>query len=99
MTKKKKLKFLDFRSPDGRPWRVEVTNPGSSNALVLFRHPDATTHLDRYAWYLANPGVARNVTSRLDPSDVLEVLTPRDLQRLFRTSFGVGENREAHRQI
>ena len=97
MTKQKKLKFLDFRSPDGRPWRVEVTNPGSSNALVLFRHPDATTHLDRYAWYIARGPEARNVTGRLDPSAVLSVLSERDLQRLFRSSYGVGENRETHR--
>ena len=97
MTTQKKLKFLDFRSPDGRPWRVEVTNPGSSNALVLFRHPDATTHLDRYAWYITRGPEARNVTGRLDPSAVLAALGERDLQRLFRTSFGVGENRETHR--
>ena len=97
MTKTKKLKFVDFRSPDGIPWRVEVTNPGSSNALVLFRHPDATTHLDRYSWYLARGPEARNVTGRLDPSSVLATLTERDLQRLFRSSYGVGETRETHR--
>ena len=97
MTKTKKLKFVDFRSPDGIPWRVEVTNPGSSNALVLFRHPDATTHLDRYAWYIARGPEARNVTGRLDPASVLAALGERDLQRLFRSSYGVGENRETHR--
>jgi hypothetical protein len=99
MTKQKKLKFLDFRAPDGRPWRVEVTNPGSSNALVLFRHPDATTHLDRYAWYIARGPEARNVTGRLDPASVLAALGERDLQRLFRSSYGVGENRETHRSV
>ena len=93
----KKLKMRDFRSPDGIPWQVEITNPGSSNAIVLFRHPDATTHRDRYSWYLARGPEARNVTGRLDPSSVLAALTDRDLQRLFRSSFGVGENRDAHR--
>lgn len=99
MTKTKHPKFRDFRSPDGRPWRVEVTNPGSSNALVLFRHADATTHLDRYAWYLARGPEARNVTGRLSPGEVLAALSDRDLQRLFRSSFGVGENRETHRSV
>ena len=87
----------EFRSPDGIPWRVQVTNPGSSNAIVLFRHPDATRHLDRYAWYLARGPEARNVTGRLDPASVLGALTDRDLQRLYRSSFGIGANRKTHR--
>ena len=92
-----KMKPKDFRSPDGRSWRVEVTNPGSSNAIVLFRHPDATTHSDRYAWYLARGPEARNVTGRLDPASVLEALSDRDLQRLYRSSFGVAEDRQINR--
>ena len=94
-----KMKPKDFRSPDGIPWRVEVTNPGSSNAIVLFRHPDATTHSDRYAWYLARGPEARNVTGRLDPASVLEALSDRELQRLFRSSFGIGGNSNVNRNV
>ena len=78
-----------FRAPDGTEWLVDITNPGASNALVLFRHPNHASGLDRYAWYLASGAEARNVTGRLDPKAVLQALTDRDLQRLFRTSFGV----------
>ena len=87
----------EFRSPDGIPWRVQVTNPGASNALVLFRHPDALTHRDRYSWYLAKGPEARNVTGRLDPASVLESLTDRELQRLYRTSFDVNADKEGYR--
>lgn len=89
----------EFRSPDGNRWLVEITNPGSSNAIVVFRHPDTLRHADRYAWYLARGPEARNVTGRLDPKAVLQALTDRDLQRLYRTSFGVSENRDVHRSV
>jgi hypothetical protein len=87
----------EFRSPDGIRWLVEITNPGASNAIVVFRHPDATTHNDRYAWYLAQGAEARNVTGRLDPKAILGALTERDLKRLYRSSYGISENRDVHR--
>ena len=86
----------DFRSPDGITWRVDVTNPGASNAIVLFRYPDHKARKDRYAWYLARGPEARNVTGRLDPTAVLQALSERDLQRLYRTSFGVSEDRPGY---
>lgn len=88
-----------FRSPDGISWQVEITNPGASNAIVIFRYPDNTARKDRYAWYLARGPEARNVTGRLDPKSVLQALTERDLQRLYRSSYGVAEDREPHRQV
>jgi hypothetical protein len=79
-----------FRSPDGTVWTVEVTSPGSSNAMVLFHHPDSnTTRLDRYAWFITRGPEARSVTSRLSPKQVEKQLTERDLARLFRRSMGV----------
>ena len=89
----------EFRSPDGIPWRVQVTNPGASNALVLFRHPDALTHRDRYSWYLAKGPEARNVTGRLSAESVLATLGDRDLQRLFRRSVPVAPERSMNPAI
>jgi len=84
----------EFRSPDGVAWNVDITNPGASNAIVLFRHPaGSSAHLDRYAWYLARGAEARNVTGRLSAETVLTVLTDRDLQRLFRRSMPVAPSR------
>ena len=84
----------DFRSPDGVVWTVDITNPGSSNAIVVFRHPAGSgAHLDRYGWYLARGAEARNVTGRLNAETVLAVLTDRDLQRLFRRSMPVAPSR------
>jgi hypothetical protein len=79
-----------FRGPDGLEWIVEVTSPGSSNAMVLFHHPEGrTTHLDRYAWHITRGPEARSVTSRLSPKSVLAQLTDADLARLFRRSMSV----------
>ena len=80
-----------FRSPDGTHWGVEITSPSSSNAIVLFHHPNGqTSSLDRYAWFLSHGPHANNVTARLDPKkDVLDLLTERDLALLFRRSFPV----------
>jgi len=85
----------DFRGPDGTAWRVSVSAPGSTNAMVLYRHPDASSsRLDRYAWYV-NGTENRNVTARLKPDDVLAALTDRDLARLFRRSMPVSADRPA----
>ena len=32
-----------YTSPDGTTWGVSVQSPGSSNAMVVFRHPDGRT--------------------------------------------------------
>jgi hypothetical protein len=80
----------DFRGPDGTPWRVEVRTPGSSNAMIVFNHPDArSSSRNRYAWYISNGPEARNVTARLSPEQVLESLGDRDLARFFRRSMPV----------
>lgn len=77
-----------FQTEDGIAWRVEVQVPGSSNAMVVFRHPDrTTTRRDRYAWYNAQPPDARNVKVRLDPARVLEQLDEARLALLFRRSM------------
>jgi len=79
-----------FRGPGGIEWRVRVHTPGSTNATVIFVHPDTdTSRLNRYAWYISDGVEARNVTARLSPDDVLESLTDRDLARLFRRSMPI----------
>jgi len=79
-----------FRSPDGLSWIVDVDLPGSSNAMVIFRHPDgASARLDRYNWYLSHGPEARSVTSRLSPEKVLDGLTDADLATLYRRSMRV----------
>jgi hypothetical protein len=83
-----------FTGPDGTTWGVEVQNPGASNAVVVFRHPDGdTTRLHRYAWYITRGAESQNVTGRLDRRDVLDSLDDSDLQRLFRRSMPVSTNR------
>jgi hypothetical protein len=78
----------EFRSPDGLVWTVEVTLPGSSNAMVVFHHPDGrTARQDRYSWYYANTPEARDVTARLDPKQIERSLTDEELARLFRRSM------------
>jgi hypothetical protein len=79
-----------FTSPDGVLWGVQVQNPGSSNAMVLFRHPDgASSRKDRYNWYISRGPEARSVTSRLSPSRVLDSLDDATLAQLFRRSMRV----------
>ena len=85
-----------FTGPDGTPWRVEIRSPGASNAMVLFRHPDAsTTRLNRYAWYINRGAEANDVTARLDRRTVLDALSDADIQRLFRRSMPVSTVRGA----
>jgi hypothetical protein len=84
------MKLKDFRSPDGTAWRVGVQAPSSSNAMVVFYHPaGGTRRLDRYAWHYTLGPEARNVTARLKPDDVLNVLTDRDLALLYRRSIPI----------
>ena len=79
-----------WQSPDGTDWAVDVDLPGSSNAMVIFRHPaGASSRLDRYNWYLSNGPEARSVTSRLQKSKVLEALTDAELARLYRRSMRI----------
>jgi hypothetical protein len=79
-----------FRSPDGILWGVDVDLPGSSNAMVIFRHPNGSSaRLDRYNWFISNGPEARSVTARLSPKKVLEALTDIELARLFRRSMPI----------
>jgi hypothetical protein len=79
-----------WRSPDGIDWVVDVDLPGSSNAMVIFRHPNgASARLDRYNWYLSNGPEARSVTSHLSKAKVLESLDDLALARLYRRSMRI----------
>jgi hypothetical protein len=79
-----------WRSPDGIDWVVDVDLPGSSNAMVTFRHPDgASARLDRYNWFISNGPEARSVTSHLSKSKVLESLDDLALSRLYRRSMRI----------
>jgi len=79
-----------FQSPDGVIWGVDVDLPGSSNAMVIFRHLDAgSARLDRYSWFLSKGPEARSVTSRLSRQKVLDSLDEADLARLYRRSMPV----------
>ena len=79
-----------YRSADGTEWNVQVQMPGSSNAMVLFRHPDgSSSHRDRYNWYISTGPEARSVTTRLSPDVVLEKLDQAQLEKLFSRSIAV----------
>jgi hypothetical protein len=81
---------MTFRSQDGVLWTVKVDLPGSSNAMVVFRHPDgASSRKDRYNWYLSHGPEARSVTARLDKDAVLASLNDTTLAQLFRRSMPV----------
>ena len=83
-----------FTAPDGVTWKVDVQAPGSSNAMVVFRHPDRrTARLDRYAWYITRGAEAHDVTARLDKRTVLDSLGDADVERLFRRSMPVSTDR------
>lgn len=77
-----------FRDADGVNWNVAVQVPGASNAMVVFRFP-GSSHLDRYAWFLANGPEARNVTARLPAKTVADALDDGTLARLFRRSMPI----------
>ena len=87
-----------FTGPDGTVWLVSIRSPGSSNAMVVFRHPDGeTSSLDRYNWYITRGPEARSVTSRLDPATVLEAIDDRQLARLFRRSMPISTPSSGYR--
>ena len=77
-------------APDGTTWTVSVESPGSSNAMIVFRHPDGrSSRLDRYNWVITHGPESRSVTSRLVPDDVLEKLDAGTITRLFQRSMPV----------
>lgn len=79
-----------YTAPDGTTWGVTIQAPGSSKAMIVFRHPDgATTRKDRYNWVISNGPEARSVTSRLDPRRVLDSLHAAEIARLFGRSMPV----------
>jgi hypothetical protein len=79
-----------YTSADGTIWKVLVQSPGSSNAMVVFRHPDGrSSQLDRYNWYISSSPESRSVTSRLSPDKVLEHLNATEIAALFRRSMPV----------
>jgi len=80
----------NYTSPDGIVWAVDVDLPGSSNAMVIFRHPDgASARMDRYNWYISRGPEARSVTSRLSPTKVLDALDNPEITRLYRRSMPI----------
>ena len=82
----------EFRAPDGVVWRVEVAVPGSSNAMVIFHHPNGSRH-DRYAWYITTGPESKSVTARLSEKEVLATLSERDVAGLFRRSMPISSER------
>ena len=85
-----KTKKRAYRAPNGVVWGVDVDLPGSSNAMIIFRHPDGgNSRQDRYNWVISNGPEARSVTSRLEPARVLEGLDEEEIAALFRRSMRV----------
>jgi hypothetical protein len=79
-----------FVGNDGMTWRIDVRNPGSSNALVVFSHPDPSrTRESRYAHYLWTGPESQNVSGRIDPAAVLSSLDDAALAKLFRRSMPI----------
>ncbi|MEO8334554.1 MAG: hypothetical protein ABI664_06255 [bacterium] len=77
-------------TPDGIIWKVDVQSPGSSNAMIMFRHPDGrTSRLDRYNWIITQGPESRSVTSRLETDKVLDSLDQTEIARLFARSMPV----------
>ena len=79
-----------WRSPDGIEWLIDVDLAGSSNAMVIFRHPaGASSRLDRYNWFISNGPEARSVTSHLSKAKVLASPGDRELSALYRRSMRI----------
>ncbi|MEP6618533.1 MAG: hypothetical protein ABJE47_04445 [bacterium] len=75
---------------DGIVWSVKIQSPGTSNAMIMFRHPDGrTSRLDRYNWVISTGPDARSVTSRPDPDVILDQLSEASILRLFQRSMPV----------
>lgn len=86
-----------YASPDGTNWRVTVQAPGSSNAMIHFRHPDGrSSGLDRYNWIISRGPESRSVTARLDPTKILEGLDAGTIMRLFQRSMPVSRRAPAN---
>jgi hypothetical protein len=79
-----------FTGPDGTKWHVEAMLPGSSNVMIVFRHPDGrSSSMDRYNWFISKGPEARSVTSRLSTKDVLAQLDDTAIAMLFSRSMPV----------
>lgn len=79
-----------FTDSAGTMWRVQVGNVGSSNAQIVFQHPDPRrTRDNRYAHYISSGVETQNVSARLDPKAVLSTLDEPALARLFRRSMQI----------
>jgi hypothetical protein len=78
-----------FRGPDGTAWSLEVRATGSSNAMVVFLHPNRLARKDRYAWYISDRPQVDDPRQRLEARVVLGLLDERMLFRLFRKSMAV----------
>jgi hypothetical protein len=79
-----------LRARDGVVWGVEIDLPGSSNAMIIFRHPDRrSARKDRYNWVISTGPEARSVTSRLEPARVMEGLDDDEIAALFRRSMRI----------
>lgn len=79
-----------YTAPDGTPWGVTIQVPGSSKAMIVFRHPAGdSTRQDRYNWVIRHGPEARSVTSRLDPDRLLDSLHAAEIARLFARSMRV----------
>ena len=79
-----------WQSPEGINWVIDVDLPGSSNAMVIFRHPSGkSARLDRYNWFISNGPEARSVTSRLSKIKILDSLNEKELVALYRRSMKV----------
>ena len=85
----------EYRTPDGLTWRVVVSLPSHSSAMLVYQHPDARSSAgDRYAWMNVPGAIASNPRERLSAKALLDSLTDADLARLFRRSMSVSANRE-----
>ena len=79
-----------YRSEDGTDWRIDVRNPGASNALVVFTHPDPQrSRQSRYAHYIWKGPESLDVSRRIDPAAVLALLDDAALSNLFRQSIAL----------
>ncbi len=80
-----------YEAPDGASWKVRVTLPSHSSALVLFQHSDGQSVAgDRYAWIQAPD--AGDPREHLKAKKLLEGLSDADIATLFRKSMAVSRN-------